>query len=700
MGLGLALGTLVACEREGAVGPEAPSCQLWEAACPGGCADLQSSPDNCGACGFACAPGHVCQAGACTDLCGQGMGFCGAQCVSLASSPAHCGACDSPCPAGQLCVNGACSFTCEQTVCPGSVGPECVALSDDPAHCGACSSPCLQGQICVGGQCVLDCGALTECTGACVDLQSDDLHCGACGVACPVDTECQGGACVCAPGLSICGDACVDTATDSDNCGGCGQRCGDDSLCEGGRCVGPDGCTDVPVAGLSLSAIDAYQSLQIPIMEEGTAIAREARNADLVAAREVLFRVHVVPEAGWTPREISARIELTDVEAPEPDQRQLFFSTLTPMVASSNADADSTFQVMAPAELIGPETRYSVTLVECGPPPAADAPAAAARFPADGHEVLGARETGPLEVHIVPVGGGGSPDVSEVGLAAFKERLEAVFPVTEVIFTVGDPLQGTASSMCSLLGSISSRRSQDGAPAHVYYYGLTAGILGGQSGCSDANLSASSPKVSVGWAQGFTHDDGSTGAATMCHELGHAHGRLHAPCNVQDPDRRYPYPDADIGVWAYDERNGEFYEPTRKDMMSYCPEPRSDAWISDYNYQAILERVVEVNALAEVPAGAVLPLVRKVPWRMLVSDSAGLHWVEEPLLVAGTPGGEPVHAVVHGRDGPMQHLEVYKRELHDGVQEGAFMLVLPELDDSWCAIEVPGLLPQQPLGGC
>jgi hypothetical protein len=128
-------------------------------------------------------------------------------------------------------------------------------------------------------------------------------------------------------------------------------------------------------------------------------------------------------------------------------------------------------------------------------------------------------------------------------------------------------------------------------------------------------------------------------------------------------------------------------------MMSYCPEPRWAAWISDYNYQAILERAVAVNALAEVPSTAAARFVSSVPWRLLVSDSAGVHWVQEPLIVRGTPEGTPLSAVVHGAQGPMQQIEVYKQDLHDGVSHDAFMLTLPTPDASWRAIEVPGLLP-------
>lgn len=455
----------------------------------------------------------------------------------------------------------------------------------------------------------------------------------------------------------------------------------------GGAPPADDGCTDTPVAGLSLTALDAYQTVQIRIMEEGTGVGPSGRNAGIVAGRETVFRVHVTPEAGWTPRKVSARIELTDAQMGNPSQ--VFFGTLTPTGASSDADLDSTLQVKVPAGIVGPDMGYAVTLVECdGSPPGA--PAARARFPSEGYEQLAALETGPLKVHIIPISG---TDISQAGLEPFKERVEAVYPITEVQFTIGDPLIAFAGSMCNLLASVTSRRSQDSPPNDVYYYGLAPGILGGQSGCSTTSTSARSGKVSAGWAQGFTRDDGRTGAGTMCHELGHAHGRYHAPCNVQDPDPRYPYPGADIGVWGYDHRSGEFLEPTRKDMMSYCPEPRWAAWVSDYNYQAILARTLEVNAVAEVPALLDEPGTLGVSWRLLVSDSAGIHWAQEPLL--GTPEGEPVRAVVHGEDGPMQQVEVYRQWLEDGVVDGAFMLTVPQPEPGWHAIEVPGLLAPQ-----
>jgi hypothetical protein len=444
------------------------------------------------------------------------------------------------------------------------------------------------------------------------------------------------------------------------------------------------------VTGLSLSGIDVYQTVQIPIMKGRTAVT--PRNADVVVGRKAVFRVYVTPEAGWTARQVSARVELTDVATPAPNQTKVFHAPLRPAAASSDADLKSTFQVNVPADAIGTDTRYAVTLVECdGAAPTGDG--SRARFPSQGFDPLAARKTGPLKINVIPISG---TNTSMQGLEPFKQRLEAVYPITNVQFTIGAPLTATAATMCALLSSVTTRRSQERPPNDVYYYGLAPGILGMQSGCSTTSTSPTSGKVSAGWAQGYTPDDGRTGAATMCHELGHAHGRYHAPCNVQDPDARYPYPGANIGVWGYDNRSGTFLQPTSKDMMSYCPEPRWSAWISDYTYQAILERAAVVNGQPEVPApfdASDIP----VAWRLLVSDSAGVHWEKEPLLVYGTPEGDPLGAVIYGTDGPVAQVLVYRQHLEDGVSDRAFMLTLPEPDPSWRAIEVPGLLARQPF---
>src|SRR5262249_19276677 len=77
------------------------------------------------------------------------------------------------------------------------------------------------------------------------------------------------------------------------------------------------------------------------------------------------------------------------------------------------------------------------------------------------------------------------------------------------------------------------------------------------------------------------------------HEIGHSHGRQHAPCgggNNKDP--QFPYADGGVGAWGYDLLNGKLFSPNdTKDIMGYC-EPK---WMSDYTYSALLERIQLVN---------------------------------------------------------------------------------------------------------
>jgi len=70
------------------------------------CANLQTSEDDCGACGNACALGDHCSSGVC---CAPSETACGGVCKNTASDPANCGTCGKACAVGEGCSAGACN---------------------------------------------------------------------------------------------------------------------------------------------------------------------------------------------------------------------------------------------------------------------------------------------------------------------------------------------------------------------------------------------------------------------------------------------------------------------------------------------------------------------------------------------------------------------------------------------------------------
>jgi hypothetical protein len=115
---------------------------------------------------------------------------------------------------------------------------------------------------------------------------------------------------------------------------------------------------------------------------------------------------------------------------------------------------------------------------------------------------------------------------------------------------------------------------------------------------------------------GYTGDDS---ASTMAHEIGHAHGREHAPCGgAQGVDRGFPYKGGGIGVWGYNILDKSLVSPSQgKDMMGYCqPE-----WVSDYTFTALHERIAYVNAATKIvqPSANVAP---SRSYQMITVDGA------------------------------------------------------------------------------
>jgi hypothetical protein len=320
------------------------TCLSGYSTCAGqsGCVSLDTDA-NCGSCGVACDPANgvgTCATGSCAVAsCSAGFGDCDGNAANgceanLETDPDNCGAC------GTVCVSGTCSSgMCSGTVCGarkvysivGETTPPLVNLTSDCSGTGdypynGCSgaygftwtdslggAPSSisvsfeQGIACDGdssrtttlngvastgffesadecvcappaqaptvlslpvGPYVVD-GSNTflvtnssSCEGlqlyqgtfatitvsneVATDLSTDPNNCGSCGNVCtaPNGTPgCTGGSCTivsCNSGFSPCNGACVNEETDPDNCGGCGIGC-DGGQCSGGTCGGGGG---------------------------------------------------------------------------------------------------------------------------------------------------------------------------------------------------------------------------------------------------------------------------------------------------------------------------------------------------------------------------------------------------------------------------------------------------------------------------
>jgi hypothetical protein len=207
--------------------------------------DLQSDPNNCGACGAACAAGVACTAGAC----GVQMPSCTDGVKDGHETDVDCGGPQCmPCMTGKIClVDADCIHgdTCTAGICQPA--QTCFNVTTDPLNCGACGNVCSSNNIthptCSGGVCNGVCNAgYADCnnnklTDGCeTNLASDPLNCGACGVLCPMGGTCHQG--VCTAGQPTCTDGIKDGNETDVDCGGpdcpqcnLGQRCNVDCDC-------------------------------------------------------------------------------------------------------------------------------------------------------------------------------------------------------------------------------------------------------------------------------------------------------------------------------------------------------------------------------------------------------------------------------------------------------------------------------------
>lgn len=350
-----------------------------------------------------------------------------------------------------------------------------------------------------------------------------------------------------------------------------------------------------PATELRVEGVFGYQGIEIPL-GDGSRTGR----VELVQGRDLLVRVFVRP-VQWLPitpdvrahlvfhRESGSPLVLEDVRALRRSSRR--------------GDLDSTFNFYVPGDEVLGLRAFEVRLWQEGT--CAGAATTLNVYPEGGPAELRARATGPVRVRIVPIrfdgdGSGRLPDVSAGHLAELAKHLAALFPVSHVELTVREPVGTTATELGDILNQLLQLRSLEEPPRDVSYYGLVNPAPTAQEYCEFgcvAGVAAFGPANGAG-AAGVGIGYRGVADETFVHEVGHIHRLMHAPCGgPTGVDPSFPYRGAALGVWGYDARSGNLIDPDAgsRDFMSYC----DPAWISDYNFQLLLDRLATVNGLPQ-----------------------------------------------------------------------------------------------------
>jgi hypothetical protein len=362
-----------------------------------------------------------------------------------------------------------------------------------------------------------------------------------------------------------------------------------------------------PVHGLDITEISIYQGVKIPLMDDW--VDATDFPVPLVIDRKAMVRVHVKRQTQWQPHDIVAQV---DIESDQVETEPIQWIT---SIAEDSAEYDlnSTINLPVPASYIAADSRITVSLLEWSGGILPKGHADKSRWPIEGSFELFPDDSGaPLQLVLVPVRywadeSGRYPDTSPPQLQRFIDAIYYQYPTRGVEVTVLEPIDWyipivhNGAGWGEVLSEIMSVRAATGAQTEEYYYGLfqPADTLAEYcDGACVAGMSNLAVNPSDFWGRssvglGYPGDES---ADTMVHEVGHAHGREHAPCEVSDfVDPFYPHPGGVIGAWGYDLDHKEIKEPNLfYDFMSYC----NPTWISDYTYNALYDRIVAVNALA------------------------------------------------------------------------------------------------------
>jgi hypothetical protein len=440
--------------------------------------------------------------------------------------------------------------------------------------------------------------------------------------------------------------------------------------------------------GVRIQRIQLCQTVCTDLMSD---FAQVEPAIPIIPGRPALVRIHFELLLGWDYRSTWAQFEY-EAQGVGGDalSHQIVIDT-----ASQENDLDSTINFIVPGEHVADGLEYAFSLRENGDHVDPGGGDPQTRWPAEGRAAIPiVAPENPIEVVVVPIrynadGSGRVPSTSTDVTAALVERFEAMYPIDAVSVTVAAPFDWDTAVLADgsgwedLLAAITDLRDSEAAAFEEYYYGLfdPADSFGAYcgAGCvlglSYLALDAQSAWKRASIGVGFDTD---TAAGTMVHEVGHAHGLGHAPCGTTDYDEAFPYADGTVGVTGYDDRSGHLVSSATYDFMSYCdPE-----WVSDYNYLALYDRIVDVNASSKSAAPGA------ETWRSILVRADGAVVLGPTLHLAVDPAG-PARDIVW-RDAASTPIRTVEGRFQPFADMGGGIVLFPSPPDGVAFVELPG----------
>jgi len=258
-----------------------------------------------------------------------------------------------------------------------------------------------------------------------------------------------------------------------------------------------------------------------------------------------------------------------------------------------------------------------------------------------------------MRVTIVPIdytctSGGSGTTRPAAPYAYLTDVTYRMYPVPSIITTTHAALpyagpcynsvpNPTAEDWSNILDVVTSAWQAEGRP-DSYYYGLVKIYCGGS--CI-AGMGWIGQKAATGFdGFGAAH---SSASQTHAHEVGHNHGRLHAPgCGASGADSAFPYVSNGKGYigdsaypnYGFDIKTQAIYAyTTYYDIMGYC----NPQWVSDYTYKALLAYAQSQRAVesAVVQSERVLLISGRI-------DPDSGQVIFRPAYVLDMPDGAPL----------------------------------------------------------